>query len=260
MSGLAAPARDVLPAATAEAGVWLLAESQVEPLAAAAPPEEVLSDDERDRVARLRGPGARRRGLGARLLARLLLARYAGVRPSVLSFATRWHGRPELSPNPWRLRFNLSHSEGLIACVVTSEVPCGVDVQRPVGQDVLHHLAMALSEPEAARLSVLRPGPPQARVLVDTWTVKEAYTKALGVGLRYGFEHLTVEGLPDGPVSLHDARVRHAEDRPWRFRLDHLPTGHSLAVAVRRPGPAPYPIVVRQFMDSPHISLEGVAL
>ncbi|MEU9887715.1 4'-phosphopantetheinyl transferase superfamily protein [Sphaerisporangium sp. NPDC051011] len=259
MSALTAPARDLLPAAAAEAGVWLLAESQVEPLAAAAPPEGVLSGGERERVARLRGPGARRRGLGARLLSRLLLGRYAGVRPSSLKFATRWHGRPELSPNPWSLRFNLSHTEGWIACVVTFEAPCGVDVQRPVDEDVLHHLAMAVSEPEAARLSVLHSGP-RARALVDTWTVKEAYTKALGVGLRYGFEHLTVDGLPDGPVTLHDARARHTGDRPWRFHLQHLPTGHSLAVAVRRPGPAPYPIVVRHFMDSPDISLEGVAL
>ncbi|GII86764.1 hypothetical protein Ssi03_47540 [Sphaerisporangium siamense] len=253
MSALLAPA----PELTREAGVWLLAESEVDALADAAPPERVLSAGERDRVARLRAPGARRRSLGARLLARLLLARYAVVEPSRLSFVTRWYGRPELSPNPWNLRFNLSHSDGWIACAVTSVVPCGVDVQSPLGDDALRHLPGALSEPEKARLAALDPGT-RAEALLDTWAVKEAYTKALGYGLRYGFERLTVGGVPGGPVTLRDERRGAAEDHAWTFHLDHLRTGHCLAVAVRTPGTAPCPIVVRHVMDPSETSLEGV--
>lgn len=224
------------------ADVCLLAESEVEALAAAAPPRKMLPAHERARVRRLPTPGARRRRLGARLLARLLLARHAGVEPARLCFATGRYGRPELSPNPWRLRFNLSHTEGWIACVVTRSVPCGVDVQRPIDEVARRYLLAALSERERVRLAALDPRH-RAAALVDTWAVKEAYTKALGVGLRYGFARLTVEGVPGGPVTL----LPLASGRSWRFHLERLPTGHSLAVAVRRPEPCP--IVIRHLME-----------
>ncbi|MDG4764515.1 4'-phosphopantetheinyl transferase superfamily protein [Solwaraspora sp. WMMD406] len=230
------------------AQVWLLAESAVPRLAADVPPAEVLSADELARIGRLATPGARRRRLGGRLMSRLLLARHAGVRPGALSFVTGPYGRPELSPNPWGLRFNVSHTGGLIACVVTRGVPCGVDVQGPLRPETLPGLRSALTEREQARLADLDPHD-QASAIVDVWAVKEAYTKAIGVGLHYGFGRFEVHGAPGGPVAVHDPRLPVTRGRRWQFHLERLDTGHTLAVAVRRPAPVPYPLSVRHLPE-----------
>ncbi|WBB78422.1 4'-phosphopantetheinyl transferase superfamily protein [Micromonospora sp. WMMD882] len=230
------------------ATVWLLAESAVPRLAADLPPAEVLTTGELDRIGRLATSGARRRCLGARLMSRLLLARYAGTRPAALSFTTGRYGRPELSPNPWGLRFNLSHTEGLIACLVTRGAPCGVDVQGPLRPEALPYFRRALTDRELARLDAVEPGR-RAAAVVDVWATKEAYTKALGAGLQYGFHRIEVHGVPDGPVAVHDPRLPVTRNRRWQFHLGHLNTGHTLAVAVRRPAPAPYPLSVRQLPE-----------
>ena len=116
-----------------DAEVWLLPEADVDDWGRRG--EAMLSADERARCSRLLTASARRRCVGARLLSRSVLAERAGTDPARLSFTVGAFGRPELRPNPWRLRFNLTHSEGLIACAVTagapSTVPSTTAVTRP---------------------------------------------------------------------------------------------------------------------------------
>ena len=66
----------------------------------------------------------------AHALARLTLSRYAPVPPEAWSFSLGEHGRPEIEgpSDAGRLRFNLSHTRGMVACAVVRELDIGVDV------------------------------------------------------------------------------------------------------------------------------------
>ncbi|WP_100444520.1 4'-phosphopantetheinyl transferase family protein [Glycomyces xiaoerkulensis] len=220
---------------TRRAEVWLLREADVDGFAR--PAAAMLSPDEWARWERLRIESARRRYLGARLLSRSVLAAQVGIAPSRLTFSSGEYGRPELHPNPWRLRFNLTHSEGLIACVVTADVLCGIDAERtPAAPAVVRYGTERFAPVERARLGAVEPGV-RAVEFVDTWVLKEAYTKALGFGFQYGFDTFTL--MPDarGDVVVNDPRMAASEAGHWRFTLFTAFTGHRLALALRHSEP-----------------------
>jgi 4'-phosphopantetheinyl transferase len=215
------------------AHLWLLPEAAVARVGAAVIPERLLSADELERYERLRLAPVRRRFLGARILCRHALSAYADVGPAEWRFAYGPHGRPELEPNVWGLRFNVSHTVGLIACVVTCSDTCGVDVELTPARPE----AVALSEEhfaaaERADLNALAPGARAAR-FADLWVLKEAYTKALGVGLTRDLSSFTFD-LRGPTITLGDPQREPAEARHWQFRLLRIGPQHTCAVALRR--------------------------
>ncbi len=103
--------------------LWLLPERAVNGFATALGGTRLLTDDERAGLERRSGEGARRRYLGARLLSRYALSACTGRPLDRWRFTRGPHGRPEPQPSADGVRFNLSHCDGLIACVVTRGGP-----------------------------------------------------------------------------------------------------------------------------------------
>ena len=87
-----------------------------------------------------------------------MLSRYAAVAPADWAFIANVHGRPELLDRPRGvpdLRFNLSHTEGLIACAVTIGREVGVDVEH-IGRRLTHDVPARFFAPrEVADLDAL---------------------------------------------------------------------------------------------------------
>jgi 4'-phosphopantetheinyl transferase len=198
----------------------------------------LLSPDEHVRMARFVFERDRVRFLLTRALVRTTLSRYAPVAPADWQFIANVHGRPELVDRPAGvpdLRFNLSHTEGLIACAVTIGREVGVDVEH-VGRRLTQDIAERFfAPPEVAHLKSLT-DEEQERVFFDYWTMKEAYIKARGFGLA----------LPLGDFAFHFSSERPPvitfepamEDDPatWQFQQDWPTPIHRLGLAIRRTG------------------------
>src|SRR5262245_58131154 len=78
-----------------------------------------------------------------RALARTMLSTYAGVQPHDWCFEIDEHGRPSLVQRPDGvpdLRFNLTHTSGLVACAVAFGREVGVDVER-IDRRLVHDVA-----------------------------------------------------------------------------------------------------------------------
>ena len=215
-----------------DADLWLLDEAAIDRLDGIAHPERLLSADELERFARLRRDSVRRRFLGGRMLCRHALSAYADVAPADWRFTYGAYGRPEIESNPWGLLFNVSHTEGLLACVVARESLCGVDVEltpaRPAAVALADkHFAVA----EQAALRSLVPELRAAR-FVDYWVLKESYTKALGTGLSRRLSTFAFD-LRGDPIAVHDAERDPEEARRWRFELLRVGRRHACAVAIR---------------------------
>jgi 4'-phosphopantetheinyl transferase len=166
-------------------------------------------------------------------------AAHALLRAALYARLGDWHGgfridpygKPELDPPIGEppLRFNLTHTHGLVACALVDGYAIGIDAEsidgyRPLLEIAEHNFA-------DAEIAQLRSVEGNARVVsfYRTWTLKEAIIKAIGEGLslplkRFAF---TLE-----PLSL---AVAGEDVRPWyaeEFR--DLPQ-HAMAIAVRRP-------------------------
>ncbi|MBB6251865.1 4'-phosphopantetheinyl transferase family protein [Nitrospirillum iridis] len=176
----------------------------------------------------------RREYVAAHGLARLWLGRLLDRSPAALTFApVTPQGKPGLVDGPADLDFNLSHTDGLVACAVTwaPGTRVGVDVEvadRAVGADV----ATAMFAAEELAWLDSRPAGRGGRDVIAFWTLKEAYIKALGQGLSLPTDSFAI--LPD---TL--ALVRHGGSLPagqaCRLWARDLPSGHKAALALLAP-------------------------
>lgn len=208
--------------------------------------ESVLSEDEQQRAARFAQDDDRARFVIGRALARTMLSRHAAVPPHQWRIDVDKRGRPELGARPAGapdLRFNLSHTPGLIACAVTVGREVGVDVEY-VRRRLMHDNIPErfFSSREVADLRKL-PLDDQPVVFYDYWTLKEAYIKARGLGLALPLGQFTFLRRGQRPPAIEFAPELHDDPSTWQFAQFWPTPAHRMAVAVRRSG-ADVPISV----------------
>lgn len=198
----------------------------------------LLSMSEQARADRFLRAEDRDRYVASHAALRIILAGALAAQARDLTFGADASGKPHLS-GPWRgrLQFNLSHSGGFALVGLAPDMRIGVDIEavRPFS-DCLAIARCHFAADEAAALAAL---PPQDRTLgfLACWTCKEAFVKAVGLGLTMDLDRFSVAVAPAPPRLLSiDGDVEAA--RAWR--LDHLEPApqHVGAVAIEaRAGP-----------------------
>jgi 4'-phosphopantetheinyl transferase len=198
----------------------------------------LLSKDEHERMARLVFDRDQRAFVITRAHVRTMLSRYAAVAPTDWRFVENVHGRPEILDRPAGtpdLRFNISHTDGLIACAVTIGREVGVDVEH-IGRHLTHDIAGRFFAPdEVADLRKL-PRHDQERVFFDYWTLKEAYIKARGFGLALPLGEFAFKLKPPSPPAITFLPSLDDDPSTWQFMQDWPTPQHRLGLAVRRTG------------------------
>jgi 4'-phosphopantetheinyl transferase len=165
-------------------------------------PAEWLDDDERARAGRFTFERDRRRFVARRVFLRRVLGGYLGVAPAAVGYRTVGTGRPELDP-ACGLSFSTSHSGDLAVVAVSRDRVVGVDIEavRPIG-DALD-LARAFFTAREADALAATPFDRRSTAFLRLWTCKEAYVKAVGLGMTLAFSDFDVLGrFPDRPPVL----------------------------------------------------------
>lgn len=196
----------------------------------------LLAPGERERWQRFRVRGAADQYLVGRALLRTTLARYAPVAATDWAFETNAFGCPYVSsPVAHRdFRFNLSHTEGLVACAVTRRGEVGIDVESTArAVDPLALAPTVFAGPEIEALAAAPEAQRQQRFFAY-WTLKEAYIKGRGIGISLPLDGFWFE--LDGPAPrIHfSERCQDQEERWHFFRWQASPT-HAMALAVAPP-------------------------
>jgi 4'-phosphopantetheinyl transferase len=205
----------------------------------------LLDDAERVRAERFHFERDRQAYFAAHALTRAMLSGQVPRPPSDWRFATNVHGKPEVlrEPDSPPLRFNLSHTRGLVAVALTLEHDIGIDVELVDAMRFSFDLAARTFAPEEVDLLRATPTAEQPASLFAIWTLKEACIKAMGRGLSMP--------LADFALSLDPLAVRfldkHGENSAQWFLRRFAPTQtHAMAVAVRHPDPAAVSIVAAE--------------
>ena len=193
----------------------------------------LLSEEERVRCDRFKFARDRHQFLVSHALVRTVVARYADADPASLRFEIGERGRPELLPGttPRPVRFNLSHTDGLIAVGVTAEHDVGVDVERM--REVNLGIAdkhFAPSEVESMRAL---PDADQRARFFAYWTLKESYIKARGLGLALPLDGFAFD-LDGGGLGFHIRDDLGDRGADWSFALLEVAPHHRAAFAVRQ--------------------------
>lgn len=235
---------------TTEIHAWLARPDAMDLSAAA----QLLATEELQRRDRISHARTRLAFVAGRVLVRSILTRYGDRPANDWRFELNEHGRPDLIKEQRRdvdLRFNISHTDGLIVCAIARDRDLGVDLENINRRDRTAAIAERFFAPsEVAALRAL-PEAEQNERFFSYWTLKEAYIKARGMGLAIPLGSFAF--VLDGDQS---ATIRFGEgclDDPerWRFFRER-PTGdHRLAVAVAA-GPDT-PIELRCLWNTPSV-------
>jgi 4'-phosphopantetheinyl transferase len=146
--------------------------------------ERLLSPDERSRAAAFRFPRDRSRFVAARGWLRKLLGDHLGLDPRRIEFDYGKHGKPRLADGEVELRFNVSHSNGVVALAFCQGREIGVDVEER--RDDLFAFGIArhyLPERVATEIEQ-RAGNERSAEFFRAWVRQEAYAKGRGIGLE----------------------------------------------------------------------------
>ncbi len=200
-----------------------------------------LSDDEVAQEGRFHFADDRKRYLVTRAMVRMVLSRYVRIAPEEWAFSKNAYGRPAVADaivdaetEARGLRFNLSHTRGLIALAVTRGRELGVDVENIATRTVSLEVAERFfSRTEVAALACVAPDRQQERFF-EYWTLKESYIKARGMGLSLPLDHFSFAFAQHGAVSIdiHPDLQDHA-DR-WRFWQYRPSADYLMAICAER--------------------------
>jgi 4'-phosphopantetheinyl transferase len=196
----------------------------------------LLSDEEKARGERYLMPKSRLEHLVARALVRTTLSRYCDVAPRDWTFRENEHGRPDVDGPAGAppLRFNLSHTHGLVACAVVLERELGIDVEDASHARPTLDIADRFFAPsEVAALHAV-PEALQRERFFAYWTLKESYIKARGMGLAIPLHHFAFELDRGANVSIAFAPELDDDPSTWQFERARPTERHSAALAVRR--------------------------
>ncbi|MBI3408788.1 MAG: 4'-phosphopantetheinyl transferase superfamily protein [Planctomycetes bacterium] len=146
----------------------------------------ILSPDEKKRASAFRDPQQQRWFAQRHAALRWLLSQYLEVTPSSLRFETGPHGKPRLcdGSSSW-LGFSLSHRAGMAAVALANEANVGVDVECADEVSDLDQLVNDNCSAEEQRAIASAPRPERTRLFLRQWTRKEALLKAVGSGLNF---------------------------------------------------------------------------
>ncbi len=184
-----------------------------------------VSAERRHRILQYRRPVDAQRSLVAELLLREVVVERGVARRSEVVFGSSENGKPRLDSHP-DFQFNLSHSGEWVVCATGSAV-VGVDVERIRSRvtDLVPRVLSGAEREEFDRLAEID----QRQYFCTRWALKEAYAKAIGVGVGLPFHEMTAEVGEAGDVRL--SRSGSPIDRA-SCRILHLDSGHAAAVCV----------------------------
>jgi 4'-phosphopantetheinyl transferase len=163
---------------------------------------------------------------------RVLLAHLTGTTASRLRIDEPDRGKPALRDSD--VEFNASHT-GDLGVIVTGHGPLGVDVESlERSMDFLRFARHSFTEDEYLDISqTLHDDLPIA--FFNCWTAKEAYLKAIGLGLGKALKSFSVQCLPSVEPGLRWDSDSGEVSTAWRF--DRTSVGSHVATIVTRAGP-----------------------
>ena len=183
----------------------------------------------------------RRQYLVAHTLVRRALSMEAGLPEGELIIWRSARGRPFLRPTPdalprggAQLDFNLSHAGGYNLLGIVRRERIGVDVERLDDRDeqAITTIVRTFAPQERDWVDQLPPGRERDRRALRVWTLKEAYSKARGLGLGLPFDSF-VFTMDDERGVLAFTPPDDDTARPWWFvELEPVP---DVLVAVAVP-------------------------
>jgi 4'-phosphopantetheinyl transferase len=191
-----------------------------------------LSSEERERADRFRSEHDRARFVLGRIVARSVLGHCLQRPARDIQLTLDRSGKPVVAlPSEMTLQFNISHSGDHVLLALARDRRVGVDVEQVrEAKDLNKIAARFFSRTEYLRLQTI-PERMKTELFYRCWTLKEAYLKARGEGLRRSPDSFDVAFFPGETPRLLETRFDPLDAARWCFRELDVGSGYLAALA-----------------------------
>ncbi len=192
----------------------------------------LLADEELERASKFFKSKDAENFILCRGLLRRILGEVLDADPSALSFERNGHGKPFLADE--ELEFNVSHSRDRLLIALTFGRAIGVDIEFRRSGINMDAIANRWFAPEEREFFQGLENPEQG--FFDIWAKKEAYVKALGMGI---FKELHSFAVPLGNepgfpmVGIYDASG--VKNEEWFFQPLEIDPAYAAALVSEAP-------------------------
>ena len=195
---------------------------------------QLLSSDEIMKANSFIFTKLRKRYIRGRGLLRIILGSCLGILPDRVSFSYNSYGKPFIheSLNKIDLRFNLSHSNGVIAIALSIGCEIGIDIEQIKPIAGMHDIAKTIYTPCEKKILESSTALQRIELFFRFWTRKEATAKAIGTGLAQPIEKIDVSTCSSNPVAAIVRRRKCISLSKWFVRDIQPFENYAASVAV----------------------------
>jgi 4'-phosphopantetheinyl transferase len=191
-----------------------------------------LDAPERERALRYRQDADRRRFIAARLALRFLAGRAIGVAPDAVVFTYTTEGKPEIlegtRQSNWQVSVSHSGNRAYVALALGRRI--GIDVERVAeSTNELAELTRFFVPHEREAIAKLTE-PDASYAFYRCWTRKEAFLKAIGLGLPGGLHRFSVSVTDEARLLSLDPSLGPASS--WQLHAFDEVCGGSMLYSV----------------------------
>ena len=196
----------------------------------------ILSDEELSRAHRYRFEADHDRHVVLWAGLRLIIGALVNVSPRALEFVRSQAGKPELSSPAVSLSFNATHAGAFVVFGVSRGGPLGVDIEKVRPDLETSAIVNQFFHPDERRDFETLSVDLKLTAFFRSWTLKESYLKARGVGLPFGLDRVHVTIDPGKDPRLVTVEGMTAEQDQWSLVDLPMPDGYFGAVTAQGQG------------------------
>lgn len=196
-----------------------------------------LAAEERMRAADFKFARDQRRFIIRRAVLRQLLGKCLATSPLAVRMESGSNGKPAIAGQrgPEGIRFSCSHSGDWALIAIARGIEMGVDLERHRDLPDAEDLTRAFfSEVEIRALAAL-PATKKTAGFFNCWTRKEAFVKAIGLGLSFPLNQFAVSLAPDAPAAILSMPENIGESIEWSMISLNVAPEYSAALAFAKP-------------------------
>lgn len=198
----------------------------------------LLTEKDWTALNRIQNPANRNSAIAARVLLRLGLSKATDrtIAPTEWDFSITAQQRPVVAAGLPAVHFSVSHVDQLAVVAISPRLNIGIDVES-VDQGVTENVMATFCHRDEQRSMRRLPDLQRTRESVRLWTLKEAYTKMMGVGHSLDFR--MIKFMLD-PIALRagDGCTTGAATQFESFYISLRHTLFHASLAIEDPAPA----------------------
>jgi len=180
----------------------------------------------------VKNPTYKYRYLLGRALIKLTLSACLEIFPEQIHLQYGAYGKPFITETSQFIDFNLSHTQDIFVLAVTKLGQVGIDIER--SNRSLEALGIAEAICTEFELEELNSLPPNSRnaFLLQLWTLKEAFSKSLGLGLNKSFSSFLLQQKAS-QFYLLDQENTSKDLGNWSFFSEIFLENYRLSIVVK---------------------------